>query len=82
MKIKRLPIDTHPDNTAFMLRGGQEYTAEQFQALQKIRIYSENREILATLALVDDRDILQERHARFVLLMKKSIIIFQPESTI
>ena len=60
MKIKRLPIDTHPDNTAFMLRGGQEYTAEQFQALQKIRIYSEGREILATLALVDDRDILQE----------------------
>ncbi|CCA90511.1 MULTISPECIES: thymidine phosphorylase family protein [unclassified Novosphingobium] len=54
LKIKRLAIDTHPENTAFLLRHGNGYSAEQFQALRKIRISSDTSEILATLAVVDE----------------------------
>ncbi|MCZ8370802.1 MAG: thymidine phosphorylase family protein [Porphyrobacter sp.] len=49
-----MPIDTHPENTAFLLRHGDGYSAEQFQALRKIRIWGEGCEILASLAVVDD----------------------------
>ena len=58
-KIRRIPIDTHPDNTAFMLREGNGYSPEQFQALKKIRITGRGGEILATLALVDDKEFLK-----------------------
>jgi thymidine phosphorylase len=57
-KIRRIPIDTHPENTVFLLRRGNGYSAEQFQALRKLRISSCSTEILATLALVDDESIV------------------------
>jgi len=57
-KIRRIPIDTHPENTAFLLREGNGYSPEQFQALKKIRITGSCGEILATLALVDDPAIV------------------------
>jgi thymidine phosphorylase len=52
--IRRIPIDTHPENTVFMLRDGKGYSPEQFQALRKIRVFSGPHEILATLDIVDD----------------------------
>lgn len=58
LKIRRVLIDTYPENTAFMLRIGNGYSPEQFQALRKIRITDGEREILATLALVDDSQIV------------------------
>lgn len=58
LKIRRVPIDTYPENTAFLLREGNGYSPEQFQALRKIRISGERGEILATLALVDGDTIL------------------------
>src|SRR5690606_41245438 len=58
LKIRRIPIDTHPENTAFLLRRGNGYSAEQYQALRKLRIWSGPSEILATLALVDDETIV------------------------
>ena len=58
LKIRRIPIDTYPENTAFVLRNGSGYSAEQFQALRKIRIFCQDGEILATLALVDDESII------------------------
>lgn len=58
MKIKRIAIDTHPDNTAFLLRGGDVYSAEQFQALRKIEVGDGRQSILATLAIVDDPALL------------------------
>src|SRR5690606_3341501 len=58
LKIRRIPIDTHPENTAFLLRHGNGYSAEQYQALRKLRVWSGPREILATLALVDDEAIV------------------------
>ena len=57
--IRRIFIDTYPENTAFLLREGNGYSPEQFQALRKIRIAGEGKEILATLALVDDDTLLQ-----------------------
>lgn len=57
-KIRRVPIDTYPENTAFLLRSGEDYSPEQFQALRKIRISLDGREILATLNIVDDESIV------------------------
>jgi thymidine phosphorylase len=54
LTIKRVAIDTHPENTAFLLRRSDGYSAEQFQALRKIRVSGGDAEILATLALVDE----------------------------
>lgn len=58
LKIRRIPIDTYPENTAFLLRHGNGYSAEQYQALRKLRITADTAEILATLALVDDETIV------------------------
>ena len=57
-KIRRVPIDTYPENTAFLLRQGNGYSPEQFQALRKIRISTGCHDILATLAIVDDGGII------------------------
>lgn len=57
MKIKRLAIDTHPENTAFLLRGGG-LAPEQFQAMRKIAVGDGKKTILATLAIVDDERLL------------------------
>ncbi|MEN3976599.1 thymidine phosphorylase family protein [Emcibacter sp. SYSU 3D8] len=59
MKIKRIAIDTHPDNTAFLLREAKGYSPEQFQALRKLEIGNGSVSILATLAIVDDARLLE-----------------------
>jgi thymidine phosphorylase len=56
--IRRVPIDTDPENTAFLLRDGEGYSPEQFQALRKIRVFAGPREILATLNIVDDERLV------------------------
>lgn len=55
-----MPIDTYPENTAFLLGHGNGYSAEHFQALRKIRVTGGDHEILATLALAlaDDEAII------------------------
>lgn len=58
LRIRRLGIDTHPDNTAFLLRQGNGYSAEQFQALRKIVVGRDGSSILATLAIVDDETLI------------------------
>ena len=58
LKVRRLPIDTYPENSAYVLRHGNTYSAEQFQALRKIRISCKGGEILASLALVDDDSLV------------------------
>lgn len=59
MRIKRIGIDSHPENTAFLLRDGEGYSPEQFQALRKIEITNGAASILATLAIVDDECLLE-----------------------
>jgi thymidine phosphorylase len=58
MKIRRVAIDTHPENTAFLLRAGGEFAPEQFQAMRKVAIGDGTASILATLAIVDDERLL------------------------
>ena len=57
-KIRKVAIDTYPENTAFLLRNDNGYGAEQFQALRKIEISQDQRSILATLAIMDDEHLL------------------------
>lgn len=59
MRIRRIAIDTHPENTAFLLRSGNGYSPEQFQALRKIEITGGGSSILASLAIVDDNCLLE-----------------------
>jgi len=58
LKIKRVAIDTYPENTAFMLRSDDGYGAEQFQAMRKIEITGNACGILATLAICDDSNLV------------------------
>ncbi|HSR00486.1 MAG TPA: thymidine phosphorylase family protein [Sphingomicrobium sp.] len=58
--IRRIPIDTYPENTAFLLRDGDGYSPEQYQALRKIRVFSGSHEILATLNIVDDEKLIAQ----------------------
>lgn len=57
-KIRMVAIDTYPENTAFLPRHDNGYGAEQFQALRKIEISHGRRNILATLAIMDDEHLL------------------------
>ncbi len=57
-KIRGLPIDTYPENTAFLLRGGGDFAPEQFQAMRKVAIGDGKKSILATLAIVDGEGLL------------------------
>jgi len=58
-KIRRVMIDTYPENTAFLPRSDGSYGAEQFQALRKIEIRHPDASILATLAIIDDEHLLR-----------------------
>ena len=58
MRIRRVAIDTHPENTAFLLRSSDGYGPEQFLALRKIEIAGDDRCILATLAISDEPAIV------------------------
>ena len=58
-KIRAVAIDTYPENTAFLPRTDSGYGAEQFQALRKIEICHASRNILATLAIMDDEHLLR-----------------------
>lgn len=59
MKIRRIAIDTYPENSVFIARGKDGYSAEQFQAMRKIEISCGSVAILATLFLVDDDKIVR-----------------------
>ncbi|HPU16237.1 MAG TPA: thymidine phosphorylase, partial [Polymorphobacter sp.] len=57
-KIRRVAIDTYPENTAFLLRTTEGYGTEQFKAMRKIEIGNGIESILATLAISDDTCIV------------------------
>lgn len=54
LRIRRVSIDTYPENTVVLLREGGSYRAEQFRALRKIEVSHESMSILATLVITDD----------------------------
>lgn len=59
LKLKRVPIDTHRENVAFLSRACTVYRAEEFKALAKIEVDAGPRRILATLNLVEDSHIVK-----------------------
>ncbi|MGE4218274.1 MAG: thymidine phosphorylase family protein [Alphaproteobacteria bacterium] len=54
LKVRRIAIDTYPENMALLSRSCSVYRAEEFQALKKIEIRNDGRQILATLIIADD----------------------------
>ena len=58
LKIKKVAIDTEPENTVFLSRRCAAYRAEEFRALKKIEIFGQARSLLATLVIVDDASIV------------------------
>jgi thymidine phosphorylase len=61
-RVRRVAIDTEPENMAFLLREGGPYGPEQFRALKTIEISCTSRRdghsILAGLAILDDNHLL------------------------
>ncbi|PQA87206.1 thymidine phosphorylase family protein [Hyphococcus luteus] len=57
LKIKRVAIDTEPENTVFLSRQCAVYRPEEFRALKKIEVTSGGKSLLATLSITDDHAI-------------------------
>lgn len=58
LRLRRLAIDTHRESIAYLSRRCPQYRVEEFQALAKIQICANGRQIPATLNIVDDDAIL------------------------
>jgi thymidine phosphorylase len=59
LKLKRVGIDTHNESIAYVDRHCRAFRPDQHRALKKVGITSEDgREILASLAIVDDEGIV------------------------
>ena len=54
LKLKKIAIDTDPENVALLYRNCQHYRPEEFQALKKIKVMSDGHELLANLVISDD----------------------------
>jgi thymidine phosphorylase len=59
LKLKRIAIDTYRENVAYLHRECHIYRAEGFQALAKIEISANGRQIMAVLNVVDDSNIVE-----------------------
>ncbi|MCU0892695.1 MAG: thymidine phosphorylase, partial [Sandarakinorhabdus sp.] len=61
-RVRRVAIDTEPENMAFLLREGGPYGPEQFRALKSIEISCTSarngHSILASLAILDDPHLI------------------------
>lgn len=60
LKLKRIGLDTHRQNVAFIARTCRPYRPEDFQALKKIEIHHTGDSMLATLIISDDGDIVAD----------------------
>lgn len=58
LKLRRIAIDTYPENMAFLSRACTVYRAEEFHALKKIEISNDGRRLLSTLAIADDPNLV------------------------
>ena len=59
LKIRKVAIDTHPENMVFLHRHANGYGVEQFRALREVEVTSASGCILATLAITDDDSIVR-----------------------
>ena len=60
LKVKRVALDTAPENTVFLSRACRVYRAEEFTALKKINVTGQAGSILATLIISDDPAIVPD----------------------
>ncbi len=58
LKVKKVAVDTTPENTVFLDRNCVFYRAEEFTALKKIEVIGVTKTILATLIIADDEAIV------------------------
>src|SRR6218665_616226 len=58
LALRRVLIDTYPENVAYLHRDCEGYRAEGFKALSKVEVRSNGHSILATLNVVDDAAIV------------------------
>jgi thymidine phosphorylase len=58
LKLRHIRIDTYPENTALLSRNCIHYRPEEFQALKKIEVVSDSRQLLANLVITDDPDLV------------------------
>lgn len=58
LSLRRVLIDTYPENVAYLHRDCEIYRAEGFQALSKVEVRTNGHRILATLNVVDDENIV------------------------
>ena len=58
LKVRRVAIDTHRENVAYLHRDCSVYRIEGFRALSKIEVANGKRHILAVLNVVDDDTIV------------------------
>lgn len=58
LRVRRIAIDTHRENVAYLHRDCAAYRTEGFQALAKIEIDCGSNHILAVLNIVDDTTIV------------------------
>lgn len=60
LKLKKVNVDTAPENTVFLSRNCSLYRAEEFTALRKIKVTDGKNSILATLLIADDPAIVAD----------------------
>ena len=58
LAVRRVAIDTWRENVAYLHRDCEVYRAEGFQALSKVEVRANGRQILATVNVVDDPAIV------------------------
>ena len=59
LKLRRIGIDTHHENVAFLSRRCSSYRPEEFQALSKIEVTHGASRVQATLNIVDNHGLLE-----------------------
>ncbi|REJ76292.1 MAG: thymidine phosphorylase family protein [Acidobacteria bacterium] len=63
LRLKRLGIDSRNEHLVFMRRDCPECKSEGFEALNRIRVSTENNEVVASLVVVDGINILGQNEA-------------------
>jgi thymidine phosphorylase len=58
LRLRRVGIDTYRENVAYLHRDCAVYRAEGFQALSKIKVLCGDKQLLATVNVVDDSAIV------------------------
>ncbi len=59
LKLRRIGLDSYPENMAVLSAGCRVYRAEEFRALRKIEVSCGPQQILATLMIAEDNGLVE-----------------------